>query len=108
MAILQMEVPLFIAIERLEGTQTKKRVDAKVPPDSSFLAFKLFRFLTENDNHTTEKSGMQGYSTGLDKSKLSKVAKDYGIDLSRYTSIVTYYEDKLLEQQNREFEKQKS
>ena len=108
MAILGQAVPLFIAEERLKDSQTKKRVDAKVPPPCPPLGFTFFNFMRENENLTTEKSGMQGYSTGFDRDKLLSVAKEYGIDLSRYIPLVGYYEGKMIEQQNREFEKQKS
>ncbi len=104
-----MNVPTEIAIERLKDTSTKKRVDAKIPPKGTpSLSFTFFNFMRENENLTTERSGMQGYSTGIDRDKLTRVAKEYEIDLSRYLPIVSYYEGKMIEQQNREFEKQKS
>ena len=72
------------------------------PKDTPKKAFKIFLFLRNNDNHCTVAGGMQHYVTGLDKERLITIAKEYGIELSRYMFLVEHYQNKLLLKQNRE------
>lgn len=74
---------------------------AVFPPESSRKARKIYDFLVANSNLTTMVSGMAVVVTGLDRSKLSEVAKHYGIDMSRYLNIIDLYENKMLKDQER-------
>jgi len=82
-------------------------LEARFPPDSTRLAFKIFGFLRENENLTTN-VGMEGSFTGLDRQKLAESAKNmYGINLSKYAFMVTEYETEMLKKQQREYEARK-
>jgi len=79
-------------------------LEARFPPSSTKLAFKIFGFLRENENLTTN-VGMEGSFTGLDRPKIADSAmKLYGINISKYTPMVTEYESEMLKKQHREYQ----
>ncbi len=106
--IVMTGLPIKIAEKRIEHREVSKKFKAINPKVSQKQAWDIFNFLHENSNLTTEKSGMQGYSTGMDKSKLKSIVKDYGLDFFIIKPFIQYYQDKLLEQQNIAFERQSS
>jgi len=57
--------------------------------------------LTTNSNLTTSIGGMETITTGIDRHKLSEVAKGYNIDIFKYMFAVDMFENGILESQSR-------
>lgn len=106
-ALATHHLPIQIAKKKLAHTSTARRYRASVYPNTNHEAIKIFSFLRENGNLTTEKSGMQGYSTGMDRPALKSICKDYGLDFFQIKNFVSYYENKMIERQNAMFDSQK-
>lgn len=58
--------------------------------------------MTKNDNSVFIAGGMGHAVIGIDRDKLNNIAKIYNIDLGRYMFAVDYYEEKMLEKNERE------
>jgi hypothetical protein len=74
---------------------------AVFPPESTRKARKIYNFLLANSNLTTMVSGMAVFATGMDRAKLAIVAKEYGIEMSRYLNLIDLYENEMLKDQER-------
>jgi hypothetical protein len=67
----------------------------------------IYVFVNKNSNHTTEKSGMTGITTGINRYELYSLADRFNIPLECYDYFIDEYESKLLEQQKKIFDKEK-
>ena len=79
--------------------KNKEIEKAVFPPRVPYKAKMIFDFVSQNANLTTEKSGMQGITTGLDRYKIVMLAKEYDLDLIPYDFFITLYENRLLKEQ---------
>lgn len=75
------------------------RVEAHTPPETSPLAWSVFKAIHSNaESCSTYLSGMAISYLCLDKIKLIKLAKELnGIDLRRYGHFIDLYDNKLKE-----------
>jgi len=89
-------------IMKLNNKEIEQAVFSPIVPHKTKI---IFDFVSKNSNLTTERSGMQGYSTGIDRYKMIMLAKEYEIDLTPYDFFITFYESKMLEQQSRQLNK---
>ena len=94
----------FDAVAKLDDDEIK---DAVFSPRVSKRAKKIFDFIHDNANLTTSLGGMDINITGLDKYKLSELAKGYNINLFKYMFAVKWYEEGMSENQARNREKEK-
>lgn len=83
------------------------RLKAKKLPKTTQIATNLFFFLRENENLITQRSGMDSIISGFDRVKLSQAGKLYGIDISRYLHQIAEFEQRLLQKQQSQREKDK-
>ena len=97
--IANSPLPINIAEERIKNTQTAKKYRAMYIDVKNIQAWDIFGFIRDNDNLTSEKSGMQSITTGLDMSKLKNISKDYKLDFSAIKDFIKYYESKMLKAQ---------
>lgn len=76
--------------------------EAVFMPDSPKWVLRVFNFLVDNQNLTTSLGGMKNQVTGLDKYKLTILAKDlYMFDLSRWMYAVHLFEHNLITHLNK-------
>jgi hypothetical protein len=106
-ALAMHHLPIPIAKKKIAHTKVARRYKATQYPNSNTIGITIFNFIRDNDNLTTEKSGMQGYSTGFNKPAIKQICKDYGLDFFQIKEFVSYYERKMLDRQNKMFDKQK-
>lgn len=91
-----------ITPKELREDNVQRRIDAYFSPQAPSIAIRFFNFITKNDNCVLLAGGMSHSVMGLDRDKLNNIAKLYNIDLGRYLFAVDYYENKMLEKNERE------
>ena len=77
-------------------------------PSMSPMAHKIYKFVYSNISGCKIYSGgMSSYVAGVNKDRLERLAERRGIDLVVFDYFVNNYTNAMLEQQNKEIEKNK-
>ena len=93
---------MSISPEELIEDKVQRRIDAFFPPKVPILSMKIFNFFVETQKYTINAGGMEHYVIGLDIQKIGDIGmKYYNIDLSRYKYFFDFFEEKLLDQQQK-------
>lgn len=88
-------------LAQIKDLEDPRLLEAVVMPEAPRKATRLFTFLRDNQNMVTAVSGMDYFITGVDRHKLTELAKGYHIEIFRYMFAVDMFENKLLERQER-------